>query len=133
MSADPVASETPPLSSTGCPRLACSTTLPQDAAMEHRLTRLEATTQHIQLDLRGLRTEVGEFKGEMRAFKSEMLGFKSEMLGFKSEMRDFQQEVRSEFRDVRHQARTDFRLLFGALIGVALGMAALMAKGFHWI
>jgi anti-sigma-K factor RskA len=80
--------------------------------MEHRLTRLEVTTQHIQDDLRDLRTEVRDFKGEMR---------------------DFQKEVRSEFRDVRYQARTDFRLLFGALITVAVGMAALMAKGFHWI
>jgi predicted nucleic acid-binding Zn-ribbon protein len=87
--------------------------------MEHRLTRLEVTTQHIQDDLRDLRTELRDFKGEVRDFKGEM--------------RDFQKEVRSEFRDVRHQARTDFRLLFGALISVAVGMAALMAKGFHWI
>jgi hypothetical protein len=48
-------------------------------------------------------------------------------------MRDFQKEVRSEFRDVRQQARTDFRLLFGAIISVAVGMAGLMAKGFHWL
>lgn len=27
----------------------------------------------------------------------------------------------------------DFRLTFGALITVALGLAAMMAKGFHWI
>lgn len=80
--------------------------------MEHRLTQMEVTTRHIQDDLRDLRTEVRDFKGEMR---------------------DFQKEVRSEFRDVRYQARTDFRLLFGALITVAVGMAALMAKGFHWV
>lgn len=28
---------------------------------------------------------------------------------------------------------TDFRLLFGAIIAVALGLAGIMAKGFHWI
>jgi hypothetical protein len=28
---------------------------------------------------------------------------------------------------------TDFRLLFGAIITVALGLAAVMAKGFGWI
>jgi len=87
--------------------------------MEHRLTRLEVTTQHIQDDLRDLRTDLREFKSEVRDFKDEM--------------RDFQKEVRSEFRDVRYQARTDFRLLFGAIISVAAGMAALMAKGFHWL
>lgn len=27
----------------------------------------------------------------------------------------------------------DFRLIFGALIAVALGLASLMAKGFHWL
>jgi chromosome segregation ATPase len=161
MSAATVSSETLPSPSTGCTRLACFPTLPQDAAMEHRLTLLEATTQHIQDDLRGLRTEVGdfkgelrefkgemrefksemrefkgemlEFKGEMREFKSEMREFKGDMREFKGEMREFQKEVRSEFRDVRHQARTDFRLLFGALISLAVGMATLMAKGFHWL
>src|ERR1700754_414995 len=101
--------------------------------MEHRLTLLEATTQHIQDDLRVLRTEVGDFKGEVREFKGERREFKTEMCEFKGETREFQKEVRSEFRDVRHQARTDFRLLFGALISLAIGMATLMAKGFHWI
>src|SRR6187402_1976988 len=154
MSAATVSNETPSSTSASCARLACFPTLPQDAAMEHRLTLLEATTQHIQDDLRGLRTEVGDFKGEMREFKGEMREFKSEMREFKGEvlefkgemrefrsemrefkgeMREFQKEVRSEFRDVRHQARTDFRLLFGALISLAIGMATLMAKGFHWI
>jgi hypothetical protein len=62
-----------------------------------------------------------------------MREFKVDMREFKVEMRDFQKEVRSEFRNVRHQARSDFRLLFGALISLGVGMAALMAKGFHWI
>jgi hypothetical protein len=104
---------------TGCTQLASPPSPPQDVAMEHRLTRLEVTTQHIQDDLRDLRTDLREFKSEVRDFKDEM--------------RDFQKEVRSEFRDVRYQARTDFRLLFGAIISVAVGMAALMAKGFHWL
>jgi hypothetical protein len=36
-------------------------------------------------------------------------------------------------RDVRDIRTTDFRLIFGAIIGVALGLAALMSKGFHWL
>ncbi|WP_347557157.1 hypothetical protein [Robbsia sp. KACC 23696] len=28
---------------------------------------------------------------------------------------------------------TDFRILFGATIAVAVGLAGLMAKGFHWV
>lgn len=31
-----------------------------------------------------------------------------------------------------HQ-RKDFRTLFAALIAVALGLAGLMARGFHWL
>jgi hypothetical protein len=30
-------------------------------------------------------------------------------------------------------ARSDFRLLFGAIITLALGLGGLMAKGFHWL
>ena len=42
-------------------------------------------------------------------------------------------EIKSDVREIRRDARTDFRLLFGALIFGALGLAGLMAKGFHWI
>lgn len=42
-------------------------------------------------------------------------------------------DLKTELRSLRNEARVDFRLLFGAIISVALGLAALMAKGFHWI
>lgn len=42
-------------------------------------------------------------------------------------------DIRTEMRALRADARTDFRLLFGSLIGVALGLAGLMAKGFGWL
>jgi hypothetical protein len=41
-------------------------------------------------------------------------------------------DIKSDVRGIRSEARTDFRVLFGALIAVALGLAGLMAKGFHW-
>jgi hypothetical protein len=34
---------------------------------------------------------------------------------------------------IEDRQNTDFRLLFGAIIAVALALAALMAKGFHWL
>lgn len=37
-----------------------------------------------------------------------------------------------DLREHRKETRSDFRILFGALITTALGLAALMAKGFHW-
>ncbi|MFJ7312919.1 hypothetical protein ACIQVE_09135 [Pseudomonas sp. NPDC098747] len=32
----------------------------------------------------------------------------------------------------RKETAADFRILFGALITTALGLAAIIAKGFHW-
>lgn len=42
-------------------------------------------------------------------------------------------EIKTDIRQIKDHARTDFRMLFGALIAVALGLAGLMAKGFHWL
>ena len=41
-------------------------------------------------------------------------------------------EVRVDVRELRKAAERDFRMLFGAIIVVALGLAGIMAKGFHW-
>lgn len=38
-----------------------------------------------------------------------------------------------DLREHRRETRSDFRILFGALITVALGLAAIMAKGFGWL
>jgi hypothetical protein len=46
------------------------------------------------------------------------------------ELKDDVRTIRSEINSIR---TTDFRLLFGAIITVALGNAALMAKGFGWL
>ena len=42
-------------------------------------------------------------------------------------------EMKADVRDMRNDMRGDFRLLFGALITVALGLTAIMAKGFGWL
>jgi molecular chaperone GrpE (heat shock protein) len=54
----------------------------------------------------------------------------SEVSEFKAEMREFRKEIRSELMAIRTH---DFRLLFGAIITIAVGLSALMAKGFHWL
>jgi hypothetical protein len=48
---------------------------------------------------------------------------------------DLRQEVRETNRRVdalRDAVENNFRIMFGALITTVLGLAALMAKGFHW-
>lgn len=42
-------------------------------------------------------------------------------------------EMKADIRELRGDAKVDFRILFGALIAAALGLAAIMAHGFHWI
>ncbi len=48
-------------------------------------------------------------------------------------MRDLLAEFKTEIRDIRNEQRTDFRVTFGAIIAVAIGLAGLMAHGFKWI
>jgi hypothetical protein len=38
----------------------------------------------------------------------------------------------SKIDNVRDKQERDFRFVFGALITAALGLAAMMAHGFHW-
>jgi hypothetical protein len=42
-------------------------------------------------------------------------------------------EIKIDVREIKKAVETDFRLLFGALIIAVLGLAGIMAKGFHWI
>lgn len=42
-------------------------------------------------------------------------------------------ELKADVRELRRADETNFRILFGALITVALGLAALMSKGFGWL
>lgn len=42
-------------------------------------------------------------------------------------------DLKTEVRGLRSDARTDFRLLFGSVIALGVGLASLMAKGFHWL
>ena len=41
--------------------------------------------------------------------------------------------MKTDIGQIRERQDRDFRLLFGALISVALGLGGLMAKGFGWI
>lgn len=43
------------------------------------------------------------------------------------------QDIKADTRDIKRDAREDFRILAGVIIASALGLAGLMAKGFHWL
>ena len=42
-------------------------------------------------------------------------------------------ELKTDVREIRNHQERDFRLLFGAIILVALGIAGILAKAFGWI
>ena len=70
-----------------------------------------------------------------RRMMSRIAKLESDVAHIQSDIRDIKQDlrdIRQDIKDIRAEARTDFRVLFGSLIGVALGLAALMAKGFGW-
>jgi hypothetical protein len=41
--------------------------------------------------------------------------------------------IKSDVRTLRDSARSHLRILVGALIAVGLGLAGMMACGFHWL
>lgn len=47
--------------------------------------------------------------------------------------KDVLKDLNTEASTLRSNQERDFRLLFGAIIAATLGLAGLMAKGFHWI
>ena len=42
-------------------------------------------------------------------------------------------DIKSDVRALRDNARSDFHVVFGALMAVAPGSAGMMARGFHWL
>jgi len=51
----------------------------------------------------------------------------------RTEMRDMRTDLKTDIRDMRQRQERDFRLLFGAIILVAIGLAGLIARTQHWI
>jgi hypothetical protein len=49
------------------------------------------------------------------------------------DLKELKVDLRTVRSDINGVQTTDFRILFGAIITVALGLAGLMAKGFHWL
>lgn len=42
-------------------------------------------------------------------------------------------DIKQDVREMRSSMRTDFLITWGGLIAGILGLAGLMAKGFHWL
>ena len=69
------------------------------------MARVEALLESLQRDLAELRPDFKELRAELRQTQRDVVAIRT----------------------------TDFRLMFGAIIAVALGLASMMAKGFGWL
>jgi hypothetical protein len=49
------------------------------------------------------------------------------------DIKELKDDLRTVKTDITAIRTSDFRLLFGAIIAVALGLAGLISKGFHWL
>lgn len=67
--------------------------------------------------------------GRMGRMESDISYIKRDISDIKVDIKD----MGGKIQDIRKDMQGDFRLTFGALIAVALGLAGIMARGFGWI
>jgi hypothetical protein len=84
-------------------------------AVEIRLGAVEIRLGAVEMRLGAVETRLGEL-GERVARVETGIDF-----------------LRSDIKSLGDRHTTDFRLMFGALVTVALGLSSLMAKGFGWL
>lgn len=88
---------------------------PHDPNMEARVAVLEQIAKQTSETLVGIRADLASIKFDL-----------------KTDLGSTKTEVRTGLEAARDRHDRDFRITFGALITVALGLAALIAKGFKW-
>lgn len=42
-------------------------------------------------------------------------------------------DIKSDVREIKTDARTDFRITWGGIIALGLGLGGMLAKGFGWL
>ncbi len=57
---------------------------------------------------------------------------KAAIADLRQDIRDLRTKTLRRDDALRDALERDFRILFSALISVAIGLATMMAKGFHW-
>jgi hypothetical protein len=99
---------------------------PHDRPMEARVAVLEEIAAT-------MKEAVVDFRHELRALRTEL---NQELVALRTEtsqeFRALRTETSQRDEHLREAQERDFRILFSAMITVALSLAAMMAKGFHW-
>lgn len=97
--------------------------------MQQRVTKLEVNADRMRADIDELKADVRELKADVRVLKVDVAVLKTDVAHLKKDM----SEVKIDLSSLKGVVERDFRILFGAIIFVALGLSGLLAKGFHWI
>jgi len=84
--------------------------------MEARVAVLEQIAKQTSETLVGIRADLASIRSDL-----------------KTDLGSVKTEVRTGLEAARDRHDRDFRITFGAIITVALGMAGLIAKGFKWL
>ena len=88
---------------------------PHDPNMEARVAVLEQIAKQTSETLADIRTDLAGIRADLR-----------------TDLTAIRADSKTGFEAARDRHERDFRITVGAIITVALGLAALMAKGFHW-
>jgi hypothetical protein len=83
--------------------------------MEERIDKRKAQMGRISRDVTKIQQDVAVIRGDVDCIKRDLV------------------EVRADLRGFRNRQERDFRLLFGAIMFVALELTGVLAKGFGWI
>ena len=97
------------------------------------MSDVEEKVDQLQADMVVLKIDVAVLKTDVAALKVDVAVVKAGLHDLRREMTENAREVRQDIKDVRSHQERDFRLLFGTLIAVTLGLAGVMAKGFGWL
>jgi hypothetical protein len=95
---------------------------PHDRSMDARIAVLEEIAAATKDGIADLRLETRDANGRIDAMRGEM----------NRRFEAMTNDMNRRFDAMRGAQEHDFRIMFSALITTALGLAALMAKGFHW-
>ncbi len=125
--------------------------------MEERFARLEGDVGDIKRDMGKLQQDVGEVQQDVSALQKDVSIVQKGVSKLQQQVESHGElihkldvgvavltgevshvgqkvlQVQTDVHEVRTHQERDFRVLFGALIFVALGLSGLMAKTFGWI
>ncbi|WP_426174564.1 hypothetical protein [Massilia sp. TWR1-2-2] len=97
--------------------------------MKQRVTGLEFRLDAVERRLDAVERRLDAVERRLGAVESKLAELGERVARLETGVEYFY----SELKNVSQRQITDFRLMFGSLITVAIGLAGMMAKGFGWL